>query len=199
VIYCTVEPVLGGGGGVLVRTFDGDEPISRRQFSTAVEAQAALRHAGFAEVNGRWCAVLTSVPYVATHMASTMPIKQARLLTTIDSSFASRPWLTDARRLILDKRDIELYLNVVEGVAGYAFKFSFDMLHIDANRDPVLALLTTELIAVEAIGSWPTVEEAEVAGRIFFKRVLELIPEETLLIMLHVLRGRWLCQMQNSR
>jgi len=176
VIYCTVERVLGGGA--VVRSFDEEEQISTREFSTLSEATATLRYSGFIEVNNRWVAVLTTVPYVATHVAKTTPITQ---------------------ELMLFNDDVKLVMNIVEGVAGYAFKFAIDMLHLDGNRDPLMAILTSELVTVEAIGSWPTTDEAEAAGRAFFKRVLELIPKDLLLQLLYMVKERWICQTKNSR
>jgi len=91
-----------------------------------------------------------------------------------------------------------LALHVVRVVFGYGFRFALTGVRpeewgmtgtIDTDifsdtQDPIFRILTTDMIRVRAVGTWPSIAAAERAGLDFFDSVKTLVGEELLHMLL---------------
>lgn len=165
------------GAPVKVTVLVDGKLFKRTPFDSRASAEAALQHAGFAQVIGDvWKPMLSCAAYTASRRTST---------AVHDRTIIHR----------LDRTKERLELLVVEDVEGFAFRFSLTGAPIGGMRyncvpDPVMNILVGGLINVNAVGSWPTVEEAKAAGIAFLDRLMEVIPEDMLAVLLRIERIR---------
>ncbi len=154
-----------------------DERVANRKvYESFALAAGVLQHMGFAEFAGQWLPIVFNSTYAAT----------------IPTSRASGPM----SRLSITENGTNLYLEVASAPFGYGFRFSLG----DWNfPDPVVAILTTDLITVQLIGTWPSVDEARDAGLAFFKKVQELVGADLLMHLIDLVKEQWECQTQERR
>ena len=157
-------------GGELVRVdmiVDG-KVVNSTEYETEGAAESVLAHMGFAEIGGRWLPIVFNSTYAAT----------------ISLDRGGPP----LARVSLTENGFSLYLEVVSVPYGYGFRFSLGSW---VDRDPIMEILTTGLVTVRAVGTWPSVDEARGAGFAFFRKVQELVGADLLVHLIALVEEQW--------
>lgn len=150
----------------------------RKPFSSEEEARAYLVQAGYEK---------------STKLAETIwwpKLHEQAFEATLITDLVSETMVPLARGIRASVPHKALVLHVVCVVGGYGFKFSLigegpvdvtgpSVIKL-TQRDPIFQIVTTDMLCVQALGTWPSVAMAKKAGLDFFDLVEKRVGSELL-------------------